>query len=213
MKKILSFVLAFALSASVFAGGLSGPGNYKAAAVAITGGTINGTTVGATTSAAGTFSVLTSPQVAITGGGITGAIINGGTIGAQSNVSTGGFVDLYYSTLRSGTAGNPVTFSTTAPTIASGFCTSPSIAFANGTAAFVINVGSACATFQGTITMPAAVNGWSCMLHENTFYTNALLHIEGMTTTSILIQKKLVSTGGAVNFVSGWQIFVNCVGY
>jgi hypothetical protein len=52
----------------------------NANAVTITGGTINGTTLGATTPAAGTFSTLTSASAAITGGTITGTTINSVTV-------------------------------------------------------------------------------------------------------------------------------------
>jgi hypothetical protein len=52
-------------------------------AVAITGGTVNGTTIGGTTAAVGTFSTLNTANAAITGGTITGitdlAVADGGT--------------------------------------------------------------------------------------------------------------------------------------
>ena len=57
----------------------------NASSVAITGGTINGTTVGASTPAAGTFSTLTSSSVAITGGTITGTTINTVTVGSNAS--------------------------------------------------------------------------------------------------------------------------------
>jgi hypothetical protein len=67
---------------------------------------------------------------------------------------------------------NPLS-SPLAPTISSGFGgTSPCIGgtssgstctgSANGTAAFVINVGSGTMTSTGVLTMPAAANGWNC---------------------------------------------------
>lgn len=57
------------LAGQAFASSVTGP-IFNPAAVAIRGGAINGTTVGATTPAAGTFSTLTSAGVAITGGTI-----------------------------------------------------------------------------------------------------------------------------------------------
>ena len=59
--------------------------SQNATAVAITGGTINGTTLGATTPAAGTFSTLTSASVAITGGTITGTTVNSVTVGSNAS--------------------------------------------------------------------------------------------------------------------------------
>ena len=55
----------------------------NANAVAITGGTINGTTIGASTPAAGTFSTLTSASVAITGGTINSITVT--TIGTNAS--------------------------------------------------------------------------------------------------------------------------------
>lgn len=48
----------------------------------------------------------------------------------------------------------------TAPTISSGFGTSPSIVGANGTAAFTINVGTGGAASSGVIGFPTAATGW-----------------------------------------------------
>jgi len=59
--------------------------SQNATSVAITGGTINGTTLGATTPAAGTFSTLTSASAAITGGAITGTTINSVTVGSNAS--------------------------------------------------------------------------------------------------------------------------------
>lgn len=117
MKKLFSLVLAALISASVFAGGLSGPGNYKPGAVAITGGTINGTTIGQTTRAvgsftAGNFSSNLTVDGTIFGAGftpytknataaITGGTINGASIGATTP-STGAFTTLSASGLVSG---------------------------------------------------------------------------------------------------------------
>jgi hypothetical protein len=50
--------------------------------------------------------------------------------------------------------------SATAPTISSGFGTSPSIVNNNGTATFTINVGTGGTATSGVIGLPAATNGW-----------------------------------------------------
>lgn len=50
--------------------------------------------------------------------------------------------------------------SPTAPTISSGFGTSPSIVGANGTEAFTINVGTGGAASSGVVGFPAATTGW-----------------------------------------------------
>lgn len=69
--------------------------------VDITGGTINGTTIGDTNPAPGTFSTLTSPLVTITGGTISGitdlAVADGGT-GASTAAGARTNLDLYSTT-------------------------------------------------------------------------------------------------------------------
>lgn len=58
-KLLLSLLIIFIFAASAFAGPSMQTGStYDPANVAITGGTINGTTIGATTPAAGTFTTI-----------------------------------------------------------------------------------------------------------------------------------------------------------
>jgi len=52
------------------------------------------------------------------------------------------------------------TLGSAAPTISSGFGTSPSVANQNGNAAFVINVGTGGTATNGVIGMPTTINGW-----------------------------------------------------
>lgn len=56
----------------------------------------------------------------------------------------------------------------TAPTISSGFGTSPSIASSNGTAAFTVNVGTGGVATSGVIGLPTATNGWVCRCDDIT---------------------------------------------
>jgi hypothetical protein len=84
------------------AGALGTMSSQNANAVAITGGTINGTTIGGTTAAVGTFSTLNSSGAAITGGTITG--VTGTTAAAATNntaLATNAFVQ---QEITSGTA-------------------------------------------------------------------------------------------------------------
>lgn len=79
--------------------------------------------------------------------------------------------------------------SSTAPTIASGFGTSPSIVASNGTEDFTINVGTGGAATSGVLTMPAANAGWICSATDATtnsttvFITKAV----GTSTTSVTL--------------------------
>jgi hypothetical protein len=91
--------------------------------------------------------------------------------------------------------------SQTAPTIASGFGTSPSVTTNSGTAVFLVNVGTGGSATNGVITMPAATNGWACFVNN---ITAAAAHRAdntvqtASTTTSITIENQTKSTGAAV---------------
>ena len=85
--KIIAELLLFTISFGVLAGSFSGA-PYVPGSATITGGTINNTTIGASTPAAGTFTTLTSSAVAFTGGTASGVAITSGT--ASGVAITGG---------------------------------------------------------------------------------------------------------------------------
>jgi hypothetical protein len=77
--------------------------------------------------------------------------------------------------------------SSTAPTISSGFGTSPSISASNGTAAFRVTVGSGGTAFTGVITLPTAATGWNCTCQDMTVTNsqpNFICKQTASTTTS-----------------------------
>lgn len=112
---------------------------------------------------------------------------------------------------------NVVTFSTTAPTIASGFGTNPSIVASNGTSAFTINVGTGGTASAGVITMPAATTGWICHV-ENITRTDAnganqrTVQIAS-TTTSITVENQTISTGAALAWTASDVLVITAVAY
>jgi len=96
-----------------------------------------------------------------------------------------GFAQLTASTVNlsaslSGTS--PLIF-VAAPTISSGFGTSPSVASNNGTAAFTINVGTGGTANTGVIGLPTATNGWNCYATDITT-NNATAFITKQTATT-----------------------------
>ena len=69
-----------------------------------------------------------------------------------------------------------------APTISSGFGTTPSIVASNGTASFTINVGTGGVATSGLIGLRAATTGWNCFATDPT--TNIVTRETATTTTT-----------------------------
>lgn len=103
--------------------------------------------------------------------------------------------------------------SATAPAIASGFCTSPSITAANGTAAFDILVGSACGASIGTLTMPTATTGWVCQFHDVTTPASNVVEQTGGTVSTVTLTNYVRTTGVAGNFSSNDHVRGECTAY
>lgn len=80
------------------------------------------------------------------------------------------------------------------------FCTSPTVVNANGTVAFTINVGTACATSTGTITMSAVTTGYVASCVNITAPTTNVISQTGGTTTTITLTNFVRTTGVAGNW-------------
>jgi hypothetical protein len=138
---------------------------------------------------------------------VNGALRYTGTVQIGSLLQLGGTTSAFPALKRSGAtvqfrkaddsafadiSANNVTFnaglgaanlltSATAPSISSGFGTSPSIVANNGTAAFTIDVGTGGTATSGVINLPTATTGWNCFATDRT--TNIVTR-ETATTTS-----------------------------
>ena len=111
--------------------------------------------------------------------------------------------------------GTAVTFSGTAPSIASGFGTSPSIA---GTAtAMRINVGTGGTASAGVITMPASTTVWNCHVENLTGtlgnYANQRTVQISSTTTSVSIENQTISTGAVLAWTASDVVALLCGAY
>jgi hypothetical protein len=113
------------------------------------------------------------------------------------------------STLSMG--GNLIATSNTLPTISAGFGTSPTITAVN-TFCFKIVVGAGGAA-NGTITLPAAANGWLGFGADVTSGSSVFLQLTGSTTTSVTFTSYSVTTGSAANMSAGDVVLVNCIAY
>lgn len=115
-------------------------------------------------------------------------------------------------TLAQNVAYAALAVSATAPTVASGFCTSPVLSTPNGTAAFVLTVGTSCSASTGTLTMPEAANGWACYL-VNTTDPGDIPVQTGGTTTTVTVENYSRTSGMAANFTDSDVLRVLCTGY
>ncbi len=107
-----------------------------------------------------------------------------------------------------------VAFSDTAPTIASGLCTSPSVSASNGTAAFALTVGTSCtAVTGGTLTLPAATTGWVCSFQNVTNPDTNVLGQTGGNTTTVTFTNYSRTLGTAADVTAGDSIRVMCAAY
>ena len=102
----------------------------------------------------------------------------------------------------------------TAPTIASGFGTSPSIPNSNGTAAFTVNVGTGGAASSGVITMPAASHGWACFVAPNgTPQAAGVTYSAPTSASSITLTNYTLTTGATLAWTASFVLQVSCFGY
>ena len=107
--------------------------------------------------------------------------------------------------------------SATAPTISSGFGTSPSVPANNGTAAFTINVGTGGTASAGVIGMPTATTGWNCSVTNRSAVVanraNQWTVQTATTTTSVTVQNQTISTGAALAWTASDVLALLCSGY
>jgi hypothetical protein len=100
----------------------------------------------------------------------------------------------------------------TAPVIASGFGTSPSIANSNASAVFVVNVGTGATASSGVITMPAASTGWIAMCNDVGNTAGLHTYQTANTTTSITLTCQN-SAGAATAWAASTLVYVIAMGY
>ena len=105
--------------------------------------------------------------------------------------------------------------SATAPTVASGGCTTgsaQSISTNNGTAAFMITIGGATCGTTIVLTMPTATTGWACQAQDTTAPVNDIITSAPTNTTSITLTHRN-SALAATNFVGADLVLVQCMAF
>lgn len=189
-------------------GGLEGPsGGGGATSGAFGGCTITGgvATCNSFVATVGSGGLEVSATGRLTFGGGNYINLNGATGRATSSGGT---------ELLAGTAfavANNAIFNT-APTV-SGFGTSPSVVASNGTAAFIINVGTGGAASTGTITLPAATTGWVCACFDVTTPASFVTSMTGGSTTTCTVTNYSRTTGLAIAWTASDILRCTAVGY
>lgn len=107
--------------------------------------------------------------------------------------------------------------SATAPTISSGFGTSPAIPANNGTCAFTVNVGTGGTASAGVVGLPTATTGWVCTVTNRTG-VNANRGDQhtvqtASATTTATFQNQTISTGAALAWTASDVLSVSCGGF
>lgn len=150
-------------------------------------------------------------------GWIGGSILAGLAVVAMLAVTgTTGYAQTTFQRAIAWAATGKLVYSDTAPTIASGFGTSPSITASNGTSAILINVGTGGSATSGVLTMPAASTGWVCTVND---ITAAAAHVAyntrqtASTTTSVTVENQTTSTGAAVAWAASDILRLSCSAY
>ena len=101
---------------------------------------------------------------------------------------------------------------TAAPTVQSGFGTSPSITSSNGSTTFRLNIGTGGNATSGILTMPTAFAGWNCQI-SNTNATSPAFAKQTTTTTTTITVAAFAGTGGSTPFIASDILYFNCAAF
>jgi hypothetical protein len=120
--------------------------------------------------------------------------------------------DSFFTAIHLGVSG-ALTDSATAPTISSGFGTSPSVTV-GGSTSFRINVGTGGTANSGVIGLPAATNGWNCFCNDvTTASATVFLCKQTATATNSATIGNFNTAGAAAAWVASDIVEVNCRAY
>lgn len=100
----------------------------------------------------------------------------------------------------------------TAPSISSGFGTTPSIAGLNPRA-FRVTVGTGGTASTGVVTLPAAATAWNCFASDQTTPGANDTKQSASSTTSVTLTNYVTTTGVAGAWTAGDVLVVHCYDY
>ena len=137
-----------------------------------------------------------------------------GVYGYNTGTGYGGAFDKLNTTDHYDLNGN-ILFSSTAPTIASGFGTAATIRASNGSSSFQINIGGGGSASSGVITMPAAPVGWNCLaagINSESSLTVTLVNPTSPTSITLLSYNP-TGTGISLAWPQNTIYNVHCYAY
>jgi len=106
-----------------------------------------------------------------------------------------------------------ILFSSTMPTIASGFGTGSAITNSNGTSNFSIIIGSGGTDSTGVLTFPAATNGWHCLFDQvqgGIYQVNVHSIQQAFSTTTVNVTNYNTTTGAATPWTASYSLNAFC---
>lgn len=104
--------------------------------------------------------------------------------------------------------------SATAPTISSGFGSSPSIVANNGTCSFQINVGTGGSASSGVIGLPTATTGWTCSVTDiTTETTTVFMTKQTASSTTTATVGNFNTSAAAAAWTASDKLNVICTAY
>lgn len=103
--------------------------------------------------------------------------------------------------------------SKTAPTVSSGFGTSPVIGNVNGTAFFTVTIGTGGSASTGVISLPTTAHGWRCTADDVSTQTSTVFVTKQTTdTASTATLGNFNTSGAAAAWNAGDVLLVSCMG-
>ncbi len=109
---------------------------------------------------------------------------------------------------------NHLLLSAAAPTISSGFGSTPSIVANNGTGAFQVNVGTGGAATSGVVGLPTASTGWVCQATDiTTTSSTVFMTKQTASTVSSATFGNFNDTGSAAAWTASDKLNVSCHAY
>lgn len=109
---------------------------------------------------------------------------------------------------------NAILVQTSAPTIASGFGTSPTVPLGTSSAAFEVNVGTGGTASTGVVLIAnPAPHGWACDATDITNPASFVTVATPLNTTSITLTNYSRTTGVAIAWAASDVVLVKCNGF